>query len=131
MDSEGSDQPVHLCSLIMAFVRKQNHWILKSVLMQRKCPDETGHMQDDVNPHILRMFKGTFSLDVVHLYMYSKSRYRISTSDAQRGKGCLCHIQTVKTQNSLHICTVLSSVHFDHNLCCVHTKQIHFSLFIT
>ena len=26
-------------------------------------PNETAHAQDDVNPHILRMLEGTFSLD--------------------------------------------------------------------
>ena len=31
--------------------------------MKSKCPDATAHVQDDVNPHNLYMFEGTFSLD--------------------------------------------------------------------
>ena len=27
------------------------------------------HVQDDMNPHILRMFDGTFSLDTAHIAM--------------------------------------------------------------
>ena len=29
--------------------------------------DATAHVQDDVNPHINRMFEGTFSLDAAHI----------------------------------------------------------------
>ena len=31
--------------------------------MYSKCPDETLHVQDDVNPHFLHIIEGTFSLD--------------------------------------------------------------------
>ena len=44
------DQPVH--------PRPQ------TVSMARKCPD----VNDDVNPHILRMLEGTFSLDAAHMF---------------------------------------------------------------
>ena len=68
VDSKGPDQPTNLCSLIRAFpVRCQNHWILQKVSMESKCPDETAHVQDDVNLHIFRMLKGTFSLDTVQM----------------------------------------------------------------
>ena len=44
-DSEGPDQPAHPHILIRAFaVRKQNHWILKNISMENKCPDETLRM---------------------------------------------------------------------------------------
>ena len=69
--NEGPDQPAHSRSLIRAFtVRKQNHWILKTVLMESKCPDETAHAQNDVNAHILRMFECSFPLDAAHIYIY-------------------------------------------------------------
>ena len=37
------------------------------VTMESKCPDENAHVQDDVNPHILGMLEGAFSLDAAHL----------------------------------------------------------------
>ena len=44
-ESEGLDQSAHPRSLIRAFtVRKQNHWILYNVSMERKCLDETLRM---------------------------------------------------------------------------------------
>ena len=53
---------ISMHSLIRAFsVRKQNHCVLQNVSMESKGPDETVHVQDDVNPHILRMLEGTFS----------------------------------------------------------------------
>ena len=67
-DSDGPDQPAHPRSLIRALaVRKQHHWILKNVSVESKCPDETAHTKDDVNPHILRMLKSAVSLDVALL----------------------------------------------------------------
>ena len=66
MDIEGPDQPALMRRLIKAFaVRKQNHWILENVSMKSECPEKTLH--DDVNPHILRMLKGTFSLEAAHI----------------------------------------------------------------
>ena len=38
--------------------------------MESKCPDENAHVQDDVNPHILRMLQGTFSLDKKKNFIY-------------------------------------------------------------
>ena len=35
--------------------------------MESKSPEETAYVQDDVNPHILRMFEGTFALDVASI----------------------------------------------------------------
>ena len=44
-ENEGPDQSAHPRSLIRAFaVRKQNHWILYNVSMERKCLDETLRM---------------------------------------------------------------------------------------
>ena len=37
--------------------------MLQNVSVVSKCPDETAHVQDDVNPHILRILEGIFSLD--------------------------------------------------------------------
>ena len=55
VDSQGPDQPAHLCSLIRSFtVCKQNH------------------VQDDVNPHMLHKLKGRFSLDMAHTIQYEK-----------------------------------------------------------
>ena len=55
-----TDQNAHLHSLIRAFaVSKQNHWILQNASMENRCPD-------DVNPYILSMLEGSFSLDVAH-----------------------------------------------------------------
>ena len=34
--------------------------------MESKCPDETAHVQDIVNLHILRMLEYLFSLDAAH-----------------------------------------------------------------
>ena len=68
-DSEGPYQTAHTRSLIRAFaVRKQNHWIQQNSSMENKCPDETAHVQDDVNLHILRMLEGTFSLEASQIY---------------------------------------------------------------
>ena len=42
--------------------------------MENKCPDETTHVQDDLNLHILRMFEGTFSPHITginDIYQYS------------------------------------------------------------
>ena len=67
-DSEGPDQPAHSHSLIRAFVvRKQNHWLLQNVSMESKCLDETVYVQDDVNPHILRMLEATGSFDAAQM----------------------------------------------------------------
>ena len=38
--------------------------------MESKCPDVTGYVQDDVNPYILHMFKGTFLLDMARIKLY-------------------------------------------------------------
>ena len=35
--------------------------------MESKCPDETAHVQDDLNLRILRMFECTFSLESAHI----------------------------------------------------------------
>ena len=68
LDTEGPDQPAHLRRLILAFaVRKQNHWILYDVKIENKYPDETAHVQDDGNPHILRMLEDTFSFDAARI----------------------------------------------------------------
>ena len=68
-DSEGPDQPAHLRSLIRAFtVRKQNHWILQNG--EHKSEWCFAHVQYDLNPHILRIFEGTLSLDVAHMLLY-------------------------------------------------------------
>ena len=42
--------------------------------MESKCPDETGHVQDDVNPHILCMFEGTFSFDMAQVIYCIKNK---------------------------------------------------------
>ena len=36
---------------------------------ESKCPDETVHVQDDVNLRILLMFEGIFSLDMAYYFM--------------------------------------------------------------
>ena len=68
VDSEGPEQTARKRSLITAFsVPKQNLDTIKC-LMERKCLYGTAHVQDDVNPHILRMLEGTFlSLDADYL----------------------------------------------------------------
>ena len=56
-DSWRPDQTARMRSLIRAFaVRWQNHSILQNA-----------HVQDDVKSHILRILKGTFSLDADHM----------------------------------------------------------------
>ena len=62
-DREGPDQPAHPPSLIRAFAyRLQNHWTLKNVSMENKCPDETLHMRRvNLSLCILRMLEDNFS----------------------------------------------------------------------
>ena len=44
-DSKGPDQPAYSRSLIRAIdVHKQNHWILKNVSTENKCPSESLRM---------------------------------------------------------------------------------------
>ena len=61
-DSEGLD---HLRSLIRVFTaRQQNHRILQECMNGEQSPGwYFAHSQDDLNPRILRIFEGTFSLD--------------------------------------------------------------------
>ena len=67
-DREGPDQTSHPRSLIKAFaVHKEKHLILKNVSVESKCSDDISHEQDNVNRHILRLFKGTFSFDVTQM----------------------------------------------------------------
>ena len=48
-------------------VHCQNHWISNKVSMKSNFTDDIAHAQDDVNPHILHLLYGTFSLGTVHL----------------------------------------------------------------
>ena len=48
--------------------------------MESKCPDETAHTKDDVNPHILSMLKSAFSLDVA-LLIYLQLNFNSSNPD--------------------------------------------------
>ena len=43
-------------------------WILQNVRMESKGLMYFAHVQDDLNLHILGMFKGTFSLHATHMY---------------------------------------------------------------
>ena len=44
----------------------QNHWMLKNVSNQNKGPDETEHIQGDLNLH---MFEDTFSLHLAQIML--------------------------------------------------------------
>ena len=48
-------------------VRKQNHLILKNISVERKCLNQTAHVQDDVTLYVLHMLEGPFSLDLAHI----------------------------------------------------------------
>ena len=66
------DRHAHPRRLYRAFaLRKQNHWILQNVSMESKCPDKI-HVQDGVNPYILRMLEGILSLDAAHIKMVTR-----------------------------------------------------------
>ena len=64
-----------------------------------QCPDETAHVEDDVNPHILRMLKDTFSLDA------SSSFFRQYKYDALKGGSCLLFLQGRHLLDCLPSCT--------------------------
>ena len=60
-DSEGPETLAHPRSLMRALaVRTYNHHMLLDVSMEIKCPDQTMHVQDDVNPHNSHMLGATF-----------------------------------------------------------------------
>ena len=63
-NTEGPDQPKHPRSLIRAFaVRRESLVLYIECFNGEQMPGlDFTHGKDDVNPQILRMFEGTFSL---------------------------------------------------------------------
>ena len=60
---EGSSQTARMRSLIWAHYPQTESLDNINVSVESKYPDETAHVHDDMNPHILHMLECTLSLD--------------------------------------------------------------------
>ena len=75
VDSESQDQPAYSHSLNRAFaVGKQNDYMgIIECFNREQAPGwDLTHVQDVVNPHILRMLEDAFLLDTANLFLFSE-----------------------------------------------------------
>ena len=61
------------------------------------------HAQDDVNPHILRMFEGTFSLDSAHILAIFWYCFRLSRSLMKSGTSEITINKSISHKHNLSI----------------------------